>query len=127
MNLPFLNWQTLKWENKTAEANFNSARLSFEQTLTTALNEVATNYQQYRQAEASLANLERKYQLDQKNSRYYQTRYQYGRDELADWLSALNTEYGSAQNLLNQRYQALKYENMVYKAMTGRYRVKTAE
>ena len=127
VNLPFLNWQTLKWENKTAEANFNSARLSFEQTLTTALNEVATNYQQYRQAEASLANLERKYQLDQKNSRYYQTRYQYGRNELADWLSALNTEYGSAQNLLNQRYQALKYENMVYKAMAGRYRVKTTE
>ena len=126
INLPFLNWQTLKWENKTAQANFDSARLDFEQALTTALNEVAANYQYYRQAEASLGNLESKYRLDQKNSRYYQTRYQYGKNELSDWLSALNTEYSSAQNLLNQRYQALKYENMVYKAMAGRYRVKGA-
>ena len=126
INLPFLNWQTLKWENKTAQANFDSARLDFEQALTTALNEVAANYQYYRQAEASLGNLESKYRLDQKNSRYYQTRYQYGKNELSDWLSALNTEYSSAQNLLNQRYQALKYENMVYKAMAGRYRVKDA-
>ncbi len=126
INLPFLNWQTLKWENKTAQADFDSARLSFEQALTTALNEVAANYQHYRQAEASLANLEQKYRLNQKNSRYYQARYQYGKNELSDWLSALNTEYSSAQNLLNQRYQALKYENMVYKAMAGRYRVKAA-
>ena len=126
INLHFLNWQRLKWENKTAQANFDSARLDFEQALTTALNEVAANYQYYRQAEASLGNLESKYRLDQKNSRYYQTRYQYGKNELSDWLSALNTEYSSAQNLLNQRYQALKYENMVYKAMAGRYRVKDA-
>ena len=56
-----------------------------------------------------------------KNSRYYQVRYQHGKNELKDWLEALNTEYGSAQNVLNQRYETLKYENMVYKAMAGRY------
>ncbi|MBF0802774.1 MULTISPECIES: TolC family protein [unclassified Neisseria] len=124
VNLPFLNWKTLKWENKTAEANFETARLNFEQTLTTALNEVFGNYQKYARAEESLKNQRQKYALDQKNSRYYEVRYQHGKNELKDWLDALNTEYSSAQSLLSQRYEVLKYENMVYKTMAGRYTLK---
>ena len=126
INLPFLDWQTLKWEDKTAQANFDSAKLDFEQALTTALNEVNTNYLQYQNSEQTLDNLQKRYALDQKNSRYYQVRYQYGKNELKDWLEALNSEYSSAQNLLNQRYDVLKYENMVYKAMAGRYTPKAA-
>lgn len=121
INLPFLDWNTLEWEDKTAQANFDSARLNFEQTLTTALNEVNTNYRQYTHAESTLTNLQQRYALAQKNSHYYQVRYRYGKNELKDWLDALNTEYSSAQTLLNQRYETLKYENMVYKAMAGRY------
>ena len=121
INLPFLNWQTMKWKDKTAQANFDSAKLDFEKALTTALNEVNTNYLAYQNAQAALNNQEQRYALDKKNSRYYQVRYQHGKNELKDWLEALNTEYGSAQNVLNQRYETLKYENMVYKAMAGRY------
>ena len=121
INLPFLDWQTLKWEDKAAEANFDSARLNFEQTLTTALNEVYSNYNQYRLAGQTLENVRQKYVLDQKNSRYYAVRYQYGKNELQDWLEALNSEHSSAQNVLNQNYEVLKYENMIYKAMAGRY------
>ena len=121
INLPFLNWQTMKWKDKTAQANFESAKLDFEKALTTALNEVNTNYLAYQNAQAALNNQEQRYALDKKNSRYYQVRYQHGKNELKDWLEALNTEYSSAQNLLNQRYETLKYENMVYKAMAGRY------
>lgn len=121
INLPFLDWKTLKWQDKDAQARFDSAALNFEQTLTAALNEVNTNYLAYRNAQAALDNTGSRYALDQKNSRYYQVRYQYGKNELKDWLEALNSEYSSAQNLLNQRYEVLKYENMVYKAMAGRY------
>ena len=121
INLPFLNWQTMKWKDKTAQANFDSAKLDFEKALTTALNEVNTNYLAYQNAQAALNNQEQRYALDKKNSRYYQVRYQYGKNELKYWLEALSTEYGSAQNVLNQRYETLKYENMVYKAMAGRY------
>jgi len=121
INLPFLNWQTMKWKDKTAQANFDSAKLDFEKALTTALNEVNTNYLAYQNAQAALNNQEQRYALDKKNSRYYQVRYQHGKNELKYWLEALNTEYSSAQNVLNQRYETLKYENMVYKAMAGRY------
>ena len=121
INLPFLDWKTLQWEDKDAQARFDSAALNFEQALTTALNEVNTNYLAYQNAQATLKNTRQRYALDQKNSRYYQVRYQYGKNELKDWLEALNSEYSSAQNVLNQRYDVLKYENMVYKAMAGRY------
>lgn len=124
INLPFLDWQTLKWEDKDAQAQYESAKLDFEEALTTALNEVYTNYQAYQNARATLNNTQQRYVLDQKNSRYYQTRYQYGKNELKDWLEALNSEYSTAQSVLSQRYETLKYENMVYKAMAGRYTAK---
>ena len=126
VNLPFLDWQTMKWNDKTAQANFDNAKLSFEEALTTALNEVNTNYRLYAHARQALAQTRQKQALAEKNSRYYQIRYQYGKNELADWLTALNTQYNSAKDLLNQRYEVLKYENMVYKAMGGRYTVPAA-
>ncbi|UOP01598.1 TolC family protein [Kingella potus] len=121
VNLPFLNWNTLKWKDKTAQADFDNARLSFEKALTAALNEVHTNYLAYQNAAEQLDKQEQRYALDRKNSRYYQVRYRQGKNELKDWLEALNSEYASAQEVSNRKYEALKYENMVYKAMAGRY------
>ena len=121
ISLPFLNWQTMKWKDKSAKANFDKAKLSFEQTLTTALNEVHTHYLAYQNARATLANQEQRLALERKNSRYYQLRYQHGKNELKDWLEALNSEYAAAQNVLNQRYETLKSESTTYKAMAGRY------
>jgi NodT family efflux transporter outer membrane factor (OMF) lipoprotein len=121
VNLPFLDWQTLYWQNKQAKADFDSAKLTFEQSLTTALNEVERYYQQYKLSRASLTNTEQKYQYDLKNSRYYYARYQYGTNPLSDWLDALNTQYSSAQNVLNNRYNVLQNENLIYQAMAGRY------
>ena len=121
ISLPFLNWQTMKWKDKSAQADFDKAKLSFEQTLTTALNEVHTHYLAYQNARATLANQEQRLALERKNSRYYQLRYQHGKNELKDWLEALNSEYAAAQNVLNQRYETLKSESTTYKAMAGRY------
>lgn len=124
INLPFLDWQTLHWQNQRAKAEFESAKLMFEQSLTTALNEVDRYYHQYTLSQATLANTQQKYQFDRKNSLYYQARYQYGANKLSDWLEALNTEYSSAQNVLNSRYMVLQNENLVFQAMAGRYQVK---
>ena len=126
LNLPFLNWRTMHWKDRSAEADFENAKLTFEKALTTALNEVDTNYRQYRASRQTLENQRRRHRLDVENSRYYRVRYQHGRNELKDWLSALNTEYSGAQSLLEARYQALRYESMVYKAMAGRYRKASA-
>lgn len=121
VNLPFLDWQTIYWNNKQAKASFNSAKLDFEQALTTALNEVDTYYRQYALNRNTLANAQKKYAFDQKNSHYYHTRYRYGANPIKDWLDALNTELASAQTVLNDRYTMLQNENLLYQAMAGRY------
>lgn len=121
LNLPFLDWKNLRWKDKTVQAEFDEAGLDFEKALTTALNEVNTYYLAYEKARDTLANTQEKYKLDKENSRYYQVRYRHGKNGLKDWLDALNTEYASAQDVLNQRYEVLRYENMIFKAMAGRY------
>ncbi len=122
VSLPFLQWNTLKWQNKTAEANFQSARLDFEQKLTTALNEVASACYHYRLAKKNLAWNQEKLALEQENSRYHRTRYEEGSEELEDWLRALTTLYATEQTIVQTKYQILKYENLIYKAMGGTYR-----
>ena len=65
INLPFLNWQTMKWKDKTVQAEMDSAKLNFEKALTTALNEVNTNYLAYKNAQAGLANQEQRLSVGQ--------------------------------------------------------------
>lgn len=121
LSLPFLNWPTLQWQNRTAQANFEQAQLQFAQTLTTALNEVHSHHRHYRDAQASLHNQQQRLQLAQNNSRYHRLRYQHGKSSFANYLNALNNEDSTAQALLNARYLALKNENQLYKAMGGRH------
>ncbi len=121
ISLPFLQWNTIKWNVKLSEAEYESTRLNFEQALTTALNEVDTYNNNYRNTRATLDNITKKYALDSKNSQYYKIRYQNGANELSDWLDALNTENTSRQSVLNNRYQIIQQENMIYKAMGGRH------
>lgn len=121
IDLPFLQWNKIRWNIKTSEAEYESTRLTFEQSLTTALNEVDTYYYAYARTKDILDNTEEKYQYDKKISVYYDERYQQGVGEISDWLNALNTQTSSKISLINNRYQLIQYENMLYKAMAGRY------
>ncbi|MFD1259285.1 toxin/drug exporter TdeA [Entomomonas asaccharolytica] len=123
IDLPFLQWNKVRWNIKLSEAEYESVRLSFEQSLTTALNEVDTYYYSYSRTKDTLANTEEKYKYDQQISQYYDDRYQQGAGEISDWLNALNTETNSKISLINNRYKLIQYENMLYKAMAGRYHV----
>ncbi|MDO5686386.1 MAG: TolC family protein [Neisseria sp.] len=127
VGLPFLDWKSLYWQNKRAEADFQAALVDFEKTLTTALNEVDGYDRQYRTAQATLNNAERKYGYDRENTRYHDARYRHGAAPLSDLLSAQNGELASAQAVLNARYHLLQSENLIYRAMAGRYRVKSTQ
>ena len=121
VSLPFLDWSTVLYNLRISEADFETLRLDFEQTLTTALNEVDTYYFTYRKSLQTLANTRKKYAYDARISAYYHDRYQAGAGELSDWLSAVNTANSSRLTALNDLYQAVQAENMVYKALAGRY------
>ena len=53
---------------------------------------------------------------------YYQIRYDNGKSEFKDLLEAIYTENAMRENLIQQKYQIIKYENYIYKAMNGRYK-----
>jgi len=121
INLPFLQWNTVKWQVKISEADFEKARLDFEQSITTALNEVDKYYFWYVKAKDSASTIKEKYDYDIKISQYYNARYNSGSSELSYWLNAINAEISSRLSLLNAHYTAIQYENTLYKAMAGRY------
>lgn len=121
IDLPFLQWNKVRWNIKLSETEYESVKLDFEKSLTTALNEVDTYYYAYARALETLANGTKKYDYDVAITAYYDTRYQQGAGELSDWLNALNTQSNSKISVLNSRYQVIQYENMIYKAMAGRY------
>ena len=60
-----------------------------------------------------------------KNSReitkYYEIRYNNGKAEFKDLLEAIYTENATRKDYVQQKYQIIKYENYIFKAMNGRY------
>lgn len=121
ITFPFLQWNTLRWNTKIAEADFESAELDFISAVTGALNEVQAAYLQYTTAQHMLHNTIAKHEKDKKISVYYKDRYDLGAGELKDYLDALNTEEGSMLSALEAKYTVISQENRIYKAMGGRY------
>ena len=121
ISLPFLNWNTVKWNVKISEADYETARLNYEQSITKALNDVDTNYFAYTQAQSAFANLQKTHSYNQRITKYYRDRYNAGVSELREWLTAANTEKSSQLSILNAKYNIIQAENAVYSSMAGYY------
>ncbi len=120
ISLPFLDWPTLRWDIKTSEADFEDAKLAFEQSITTALNEVNTLFTAYQNAAQALALAQEKVENSRVISQYQQDRYQSGAAEFSDYLQAL-TSQNTAERALQQQYATvLTSANAVFKAMAGK-------
>ena len=92
-----------------------------------AVNEVAYYYTAYSNAESIYDNSAKKYADSEKMTQYYQDRYNLGKVELKDLLSQINTENSSKIELIQNKYQYIKYENLIYKAMNGKYELKESD
>lgn len=121
VTFPFLQWNTLRWNIKISEADFETAKLTFIESVTTALNEVASAYVSSGNARETLRNTLAKHEKDVQITAYYRMRYDLGAAELKDYLDAQNTEDTSLLAALNAKYTLIRYENLVYKALGGRY------
>lgn len=120
INLPFLQWNKVRWNVRISETQFEERKLDFARTLTTALNEVDAYWYGYENAVALLANMERKHEADVRIGVYRETRYNLGADELKDWVQALNTANDSMLSVLKGKYTVIEYVNAVFQAMGGR-------
>ena len=121
VDLPFLDWNRVKNNVKISEADYNLALIDFKDNLNQALNEVAYYYFAYQKAGQQYNNVKQNYVNAVKISKYYQARYNNGKIEFKDYLEAINTENELCKTLIEQKYQIIKYENYIFKAMGGKY------
>lgn len=121
-NLPFLDWHRVENNIRISEESYKLAKLNYEQTVTTALNEIDNYYYAYQQSRTGYSNLQKQHASNKKISTYYKNRYDQGVSEFREWLNALNTERSSELSLLETKFNILRNENAVYQAMAGKYR-----
>ena len=121
VDLPFLDWTRVKNNIKISEADYQIAFIDFNDTLNQAVNEVAYYYFAYEKSTQSFDNINENYQNSTEITQYYKERYNNGKIEFRDYLQALYSENSLRKSLIQQKYQIVKYENYIYKAMAGRY------
>lgn len=121
VDLPFLDWNRVKNNVKISEADYQITVIDFQDTLNQAVNEVVYYYFAYDKANGIWKNTEKNYKNSTVITQYYQDRYNNGKSEFKDYLQAIYTENSLRKDLIAQKYQIIKYENYVYKAMGGKY------
>ncbi len=121
VSLPFLDWNRLYWNVKISEADFATAKLNLEESVTSALNEVDAACAAYVHARDTLEQTMAVHERDARIADYYQKRYELGRAELKDYLDALNAADNSAMSSLSAKYTLIGWESKIYKSMGGRY------
>ena len=121
ISFPFLDWNTLRWQIRISEADFETAKLNFTETVTAALNEVDAARYSWAKSLQMFNVMAEKHQKDMAVLDYYRNRYEPGAAELKDYLDAQNTADSSLLSALEARYRTIRAENLVFKAMGGRY------
>lgn len=119
INLPFLNWNEIKWNIKISRAEYEEAKLNFQQGIVTALNEIDYNYFLYVKEQENYINLKNINKYDNEIAINYERKYENGKVELRDWLLSLNDEASSRLNIINSKYQLIKIENTIYQSIGG--------
>ena len=119
INLPFLNWNEIKWNIKINRAEYEEAKLNFQQGIVTALNEIDYNYFLYVKEQENYINLKNINEYDNEITINYERKYENGKVELREWLLSLNDEASSRLNIINSKYQLIKIENTIYQSIGG--------
>ena len=120
INLPFLNYSKLKSKLKISELEFETMKLNYAQTLTTALNEIDAGYKNLQKDEAILRNLNENLRNLSSINDTYKLKYDYGKTELKNYLEAQNSLLEGRISLLAQKYKILQDEIGIYKATAGK-------
>ncbi|HDL1789979.1 TPA: TolC family protein, partial [Mannheimia haemolytica] len=81
LDLPFLDWNRVKNNVKISETDYVTARLNYEQKITSALNEIDRYYYSYTQSRSSLKILQDTNAKNKRISSYYKNRYEQGVSE----------------------------------------------
>lgn len=121
LRLPFLDWNHIKWNIKISESEYEKARIDFEDTLSTALNELDLAYFLYSKAKEYYTVSESAYSTNSSIFFNYESRYKAGSGEMTDLLESVNNRIDAKLELLRSHYELIRLETTMYKIMAGRY------
>jgi outer membrane protein TolC len=121
ISLPFLDFSRVRGNIKISELEYETVKLNFEETLTSAFNEIDALYETYRTKLMLLKSLKLKQDYSARVSEYYRERYEAGATELSDWLNAVNSANSISLSVLSGTYQLIAAENLIYDVLAGRY------
>lgn len=124
ISLPFLDYARLENRLKISEIDFRKNVVNYEQTLSTATNEVLNLYRIYEINLATLKNLNAAYDEKARIADLYAAKYEAGSSELKDMLEARTDAVDAKISELNQKYLTLQNEAAIYRAMAGKFRRK---
>ncbi|MBP3731204.1 MAG: TolC family protein [Mailhella sp.] len=119
LNLPFLDWNRVKWDIRISQDSFEDAKLSFRKALTSALNEVDRYHRDFIHALSQLDLAQKKHETDKRIESYRRTRYYEGADDLRYWLEAINTSHNSQMSALNAKFNAISAANALFEAQAA--------
>lgn len=117
--LPFLQWQQMQLNIKSSQADYESAVVSFRQTLYSAMSDVENALSAREQYAAQGALLEKNLRAAQVTERLYELRYRTGYVALKDWLDAQEKRRTAEATLAQNRLNRLNNQMSLYQALGG--------
>ena len=106
--------------NSISQDEYESAKVDFEKSIVSSLNEIDTYYKSYQKANSSYALQEKNLKSQKEITKHYKNRYDNGNVEFKSWLEALVNEKDSELNLLKAKFDIIQVENKIYQAMGGK-------
>lgn len=106
--------------NSISQDEYENAKVDFEKSIVSSLNEIDTYYKSYQKANSSYALQEKNLKSQKEITKHYKNRYDNGNVEFKSWLEALINEKDSELNLLKAKFEIIQAENRVYQVMGGK-------
>lgn len=125
--LPFLQWNQMQLNIKSSQADYESAVVTFRQTLYSAMSDVENALSAREQYAAQGALLERNLKAAQTTERLYELRYRTGYVALKDWLDAQEKRRTAEATLAQNRLNRLNNQMTLYQALGGDMQAQNAD
>lgn len=120
ITLPFLDYARVKNNIRVSEVEYELAKNDFLKTLNISINEFYRAFLNYENDKVRFKNTKEILDHSVNITKYYQLRYDNGKNELYDLINAKNTELNYELNLLYDKYILLQNENLIYKIIGGK-------
>lgn len=117
--LPFLQWNEMELNKQIAQVDYESALVSYRDTLYQAFQDVDNSLSAITHYGARGELLQQQYDAAAETERVYESQYRNGAAAIQDWLDAQDDRRSAEESLLENRYNRLTSLATFYQALGG--------